>query len=215
MSCRGCPTGESSSPFYFRLSVEDRPGALARVADELAQRDDLDRAARCSTPNGNGAALHVVTHEARAGALADALDGARRAARGAQALAAAARDLGSRRLRSSDGRDLADPARLARRGLDAARLGGAPLGARLGYDLHLKLEGANPTGSFKDRGMVVAVARAVEAGARAVVCASTGNTAASAAAYAARAGLDGDRAHACRCDGDREARAGASLPARG
>ena len=59
-----------------------------------------------------------------------------------------------------------------------------------GYDLHLKLEGANPTGSFKDRGMVVAVARAVEAGARAVVCASTGNTAASAAAYAARAGLD-------------------------
>ena len=61
--------------------------------------------------------------------------------------------------------------------------------ARLGYDLHLKLEGANPTGSFKDRGMVVAVARAVEAGARAVVCASTGNTAASAAAYAARAGL--------------------------
>src|SRR6476469_5848392 len=58
-----------------------------------------------------------------------------------------------------------------------------------GYDLHLKLEGANPTGSFKDRGMVVAVSPAVDAGARAVVCASTGNTAASAAAYAARAGL--------------------------
>ena len=55
--------------------------------------------------------------------------------------------------------------------------------------LHLKLEGLNPTGSFKDRGMVVAVERAAEAGARAVVCASTGNTAASAAAYAARAGL--------------------------
>jgi len=59
-----------------------------------------------------------------------------------------------------------------------------------GFDLHLKCEGANPTGSFKDRGMVVAVGRAVESGARAVVCASTGNTAASAAAYAARAGLD-------------------------
>jgi threonine synthase len=59
-----------------------------------------------------------------------------------------------------------------------------------GYDLHLKLEGTNPTGSFKDRGMVVAVAGAVGAGARAVVCASTGNTAASAAAYAARAGLE-------------------------
>ena len=53
----------------------------------------------------------------------------------------------------------------------------------------LKCEGSNPTGSFKDRGMVVAVGRAAEAGARAVVCASTGNTAASAAAYAARAGL--------------------------
>jgi threonine synthase len=55
--------------------------------------------------------------------------------------------------------------------------------------LHMKLEALNPTGSFKDRGMVVAVERAVERGARAVVCASTGNTAASAAAYAARAGV--------------------------
>ena len=64
------------------------------------------------------------------------------------------------------------------------------LSAATGYDLHLKCEGANPTGSFKDRGMVVAVERAAESGARAVVCASTGNTAASAAAYAARAGLE-------------------------
>jgi threonine synthase len=61
---------------------------------------------------------------------------------------------------------------------------------RLQPGVHLKCEGANPTGSFKDRGMVVAVTRAVEAGARAVVCASTGNTAASAAAYAARAGIE-------------------------
>jgi threonine synthase len=59
----------------------------------------------------------------------------------------------------------------------------------LGLELHLKLDGLNPTGSFKDRGMVVAVERAAAAGARWVVCASTGNTAASAAAYAARAGL--------------------------
>jgi threonine synthase len=57
--------------------------------------------------------------------------------------------------------------------------------------VHLKLEGANPTGSFKDRGMTVAVSAAVREGAQAVVCASTGNTAASAAAYAARAGLRG------------------------
>ena len=56
-------------------------------------------------------------------------------------------------------------------------------------EVWLKVEGANPTGSFKDRGMVVAVAKAIEAGATTVLCASTGNTAASAAAYAARAGL--------------------------
>ncbi len=65
------------------------------------------------------------------------------------------------------------------------------LGARLGLrNLHVKVEGMNPTGSFKDRGMVVAVSKAVEAGARAIVCASTGNTSASAAAYGARAGLE-------------------------
>jgi threonine synthase len=74
--------------------------------------------------------------------------------------------------------------------------GGTPLvrarrlGAELGLDeLFLKFEGTNPTGSFKDRGMVLAVNRAVSAGAHAVVCASTGNTSASAAAYAAAAGL--------------------------
>src|SRR5204862_2854306 len=62
---------------------------------------------------------------------------------------------------------------------------------RVGAHVYLKLEGANPTGSFKDRGMTVAVSRAKGAGAEAVICASTGNTAASCAAYAARAGLRG------------------------
>ena len=56
-------------------------------------------------------------------------------------------------------------------------------------DLYLKVEGANPTGSFKDRGMTLAVSKALEKGARAVMCASTGNTSASAAAYGGRAGL--------------------------
>jgi threonine synthase len=65
------------------------------------------------------------------------------------------------------------------------------LSERVGAEVHLKLEGANPTGSFKDRGMTCAVSAAVREGAEAVVCASTGNTAASAAAYAARAGLTG------------------------
>jgi threonine synthase len=65
------------------------------------------------------------------------------------------------------------------------------LSARVGRGCHVfvKNEGVNPTGSFKDRGMTVAVSKAIERGARAVICASTGNTSASAAAYAARAGI--------------------------
>ena len=58
-----------------------------------------------------------------------------------------------------------------------------------GLQLYLKYEGLNPTGSFKDRGMTVAITQAVLEGAQTVICASTGNTAASAAAYAARAGI--------------------------
>jgi threonine synthase len=75
--------------------------------------------------------------------------------------------------------------------------GGTPLvpapelSRRTGADVWLKIEGANPTGSFKDRGMTVAVSAALSEGAEAVICASTGNTAASAAAYAARARLRG------------------------
>ncbi|MGI5244937.1 threonine synthase [Dactylosporangium sp. CA-139066] len=63
------------------------------------------------------------------------------------------------------------------------------LSARTGCDVYLKVEGSNPTGSFKDRGMTVAVSKAVEDGSKAIICASTGNTSASAAAYAARAGI--------------------------
>ncbi len=62
---------------------------------------------------------------------------------------------------------------------------------KAGVEVWLKIEGANPTGSFKDRGMTCAVSAAVREGAQAVICASTGNTAASAAAYSARAGLKG------------------------
>ena len=75
------------------------------------------------------------------------------------------------------------------------REGGTPLvpaqvlSERTGCDVHLKVEGANPTGSFKDRGMTMAITKAKEEGAQAVICASTGNTSASAAAYAVRAGM--------------------------
>ncbi|MEC2343280.1 threonine synthase [Paenibacillus barengoltzii] len=64
------------------------------------------------------------------------------------------------------------------------------LSKELGLDLYFKYEGLNPTGSFKDRGMVMAVAKAVEEGSTTIMCASTGNTSAAAAAYAARAGID-------------------------
>lgn len=63
------------------------------------------------------------------------------------------------------------------------------LSEKLDIELYVKYEGANPTGSFKDRGMVMAVTKAKEQGKKIVICASTGNTSASAAAYAARAGL--------------------------
>ncbi len=64
----------------------------------------------------------------------------------------------------------------------------ARLSEELGVEVHLKLELANPTGSFKDRGMCVAVARAVQEGAHTLICASTGNTSASAAAFSASTG---------------------------
>ena len=66
---------------------------------------------------------------------------------------------------------------------------GGRLSRRTGCEVYLKVEGANPTGSFKDRGMTVAISKAAEEGAQAVICASTGNTSASAAAYAVRAGM--------------------------
>src|ERR1700733_16092196 len=68
--------------------------------------------------------------------------------------------------------------------LDAPRLS-----EQIGARVLLKIEGANPTGSFKDRGMTVAISKAAEDGAKGVICASTGNTSASAAAYAVRAGM--------------------------
>ena len=74
---------------------------------------------------------------------------------------------------------------------DTPLLPAPALAERIGLklSLYLKCEGFNPTGSFKDRGMTMAISKAVEEGSRAVICASTGNTAASAAAYSARAGL--------------------------
>lgn len=72
---------------------------------------------------------------------------------------------------------------------DTPLIPAATLSAEVGRDVYLKYEGVNPTGSFKDRGMTLAISKALEDGARAIACASTGNTSASAAAYAARAAV--------------------------
>lgn len=86
--------------------------------------------------------------------------------------------------------DIPDGAKIVTLGEGGTPLVPAPkLSERTGCDVFLKVEGANPTGSFKDRGMTVAVTFALARGKRAVICASTGNTSASASAYAARAGL--------------------------
>src|SRR3989344_4310199 len=69
------------------------------------------------------------------------------------------------------------------------RLNNIPRALGKHAEIYVKYEGLNPTGSFKDRGMTLAVTKAVEQGSRAIICASTGNTSASAAAYAARAGI--------------------------
>lgn len=83
-----------------------------------------------------------------------------------------------------------DGARVVTLGEGGTPLVSAPrLSERTGCEVHLKVEGSNPTGSFKDRGMTVAMTNGLDGGARAVICASTGNTSASAAAYAVRAGL--------------------------
>ncbi|MCB1864910.1 MAG: threonine synthase [Chromatiales bacterium] len=74
-------------------------------------------------------------------------------------------------------------------GTPLIQLHNIPAALGLDIELHVKFEGLNPTGSFKDRGMTMAVTRAVEEGSRAIICASTGNTSAAAAAYAARAGI--------------------------
>ena len=192
------PPGDLPCPFYFRLHVDDRPGVLAQVAETLA-RHGLSVARIVQHGNGADAHLHVVTHE---GAVRGDAGGARRdrrAARDEGGARRAAGHLGARRRGAAVGvvarwRDrlpVTSATPDLTLGEGATPLIAAPvLSAQLDAHVFLKIEGANPTGSFKDRGMAVAMACAVGRGARAVVCASTGNTAASAAAYAARAGIE-------------------------
>ena len=144
------PLGRGPARACSRASPRRSPSATISIARLLQH------------PNGDGAALHVVTHEARAGALDEALA---RSATLAEVHGSRCRSRSSPTAasRSSDGRDRRRLRRLvARRGLDAARPRAALCRARSARAATSSARALNPTGSFKDRGMVVAVAKAVE-----------------------------------------------------
>ena len=168
--------------FYLHLEVADRPGVLAQVAEILGLQGVSIRSV-VQKGLGEEARLVMVMHpvlESRFRAAVDLISRARLRAR------AAARDPGDRgdvQVSLWRYRDRLPVEPLVTMGEGDTPLVRAPhLSELTGADVWLKLEGANPTGSFKDRGMTVAVSAAVREGAEAVVCASTGNTAASAAA---------------------------------
>ena len=203
------PMGETLTRYHVSLDVDDKPGVLAPVAEAFARHDVSIEAVRQAS-RGAEAQLVIVTHTATGrGARRDhpRTRGAAGGPRGRQ------RDAGGR----GGGVTVTEPQLQARRAggpwrgviaeyrdrlpvteatpVVSLREGGTPLlpapvlSARTGCEVYLKVEGANPTGSFKDRGMTVAISMAAGSGAKAVICASTGNTSASAAAYAARAGI--------------------------
>ena len=194
------PMDDTHGQYYLNLHVEDRPGVLAEIADHFG-RNGVSIERVWQEGSGDEATLVFITHRAQEGAFQKTLQELRelpavravveRPARGggrgmtADGAAPVARcdrgvprpPAGLRRRRPSS-----RSARAARRSS-----GPSPLSDETGCDVWLKYDGANPTGSFKDRGMTLAISKAVEEGAKAVVCASTGNTSASAAAYAAKA----------------------------
>ena len=176
--------------FYLHLEVADRPGVLAQVAEILGLQGVSIRSVVQKGLGAGGAAGDG--HAPGAGVEVPRRRGPARSPRlRARAAARDPRDRGDLlSLWRYRDRLPADP--LVTMGEGDTPLVAAPrLSELTGADVWLKLEGANPTGSFKDRGMTVAVSAAIAEGAEAIICASTGNTAASAAAYAARAGLRG------------------------
>ncbi len=190
--------GALESSFYIRIDVDDRPGSARPRGRMPGCPPRLCRTSRAARDGAGGDPAHRdargCNRRRRVRARGD-----RGSARDARHPEQADRD---RRPRHLMGATLSVIARYADRlpvdsGAPVVSLGegSTPLipaprvSKRLGIEVLLKLESANPTGSFKDRGMTVAVSKALADGARAVICASTGNTAASAAAYAARAGL--------------------------
>ena len=212
------PMGETLTRYYVSLDVADRPGVLAPVAEAFArhdvsiQRDPPGGPRRrrqlvivTHTAPGRGAGRHGRRTWARWTSVravdsvmrVEGEDGRMSPPRHRQSGTGhgrrSARPPAPWRGVIEEYRDRL-PVPTAPRWSPCARA--APrccprpaLSARTGCDVYLKVEGLNPTGSFKDRGMTVAISLAVRPRRQAVICASTGNTSASAAAYAARAGL--------------------------
>ena len=203
------PMGERAHPLS-RLARRGRQSRCARRRRQAFASQDVSISSVRQEGRGDDASAGVVTHTATDAALAATVDELRDAGRRAgrcQRHESGGRDMtdcrrslaadviesqyrGRARLPSTGpaaGHPTARDHVARRRHAAGARAG--HLSERTGCEVHLKVEGANPTGSFKDRGMTMAISKAVEAGSQAVICASTGNTSASAAAYAARAGL--------------------------
>ncbi len=189
------------SAFYLSMDVADRPGVLAAVAKIFGDHDVSIRAME-QVGLAEEARLIFLTH---VGARGRPAGHHRRAAqppggRPGQRRAAGDRRRGRCTVRAAGWRGVIEEYRSFLPVDESTPVvtlleGGTPLvpaprlSERVAAEVWLKVEGANPTGSFKDRGMTMAISKAVEEGAKAVVCASTGNTSASAAAYASRAGL--------------------------
>ena len=198
--------GDMRSAFYLSMDVADRPGVLAAVAKIFGDHDVSIRAME-QVGLAEEARLIFLTHVAREGDLLATIDDAAPAPGGRPGERRAPRHRRAGRGRRGSGRAVMSGWRGVMEeyreflpigaGTPVVTLleGGTPLlpaprlSERVDADVWLKVEGANPTGSFKDRGMTMAISMAVDEGAKAVVCASTGNTSASAAAYASRAGL--------------------------
>ena len=191
------------SQFYLMMEVPDRPVCSRAIATEFEQFGVSIRSMQ-QRDKGDEARLIFVTHKARESDLRDTVRALRDVEQVHRVGAVLRGDGGERRVGASRRRG---PALIEARTASTCPVtdatpvitlleGNTPLldaprvAQRAGIArVYLKVEGLNPTGSFKDRGMTMAISIAVERDAKVVICASTGNTSASAAAYAARAGL--------------------------
>jgi predicted amino acid-binding ACT domain protein len=189
------PHGELQTAVYLTLNVLDRPGVLAAVAGVFGEHD-VSIESMWQSGIGNEARLTFVTHLAFESDIAATLEDLR--ALDVVDRVGSCIQIDWRAVSRWKGllHEYADWFDLSAASEVVTLLeGNTPLlhaerlSERLGADIWLKLEGLNPTGSFKDRGMTMAITKAKAQGSKTVVCGSTGNTSAAAAAFAARAGM--------------------------